>query len=41
VRKKLEKNKTLEQIAEELEENIEVIRSIYEKCIEKYSDKNS
>ena len=33
VRKKVKKNKTLEQIAEDLEEDIEVIRPIYEKVL--------
>lgn len=41
VTKKFKKNKTLEQIVEELEEDIEVIRPIYERCVENYSDKNS
>lgn len=33
VRKKVKKNKTLEQIAEDLEEDNEVIRPIYEKVL--------
>lgn len=41
VTKKLKKNKTLEQITEELEEDIEVIRPIYEKYVQNLSDKNS